>query len=230
MSYIQTLQSAATAHLDELWYVGRTTNILDRFARHQKGSGARCLSGRNNIVMTKLEQEVPFLELTRTLDLMSRYGPSKVRGGPFVKQMHSAEDLAMIKILLDSESFARKSDDASSQDSEIKTEKRKREDDVHSTDTLSVTEGQEPSKSQARAGKPWTAEEHTSFRNLILDGASRDIAEMKMQRKHTALDAMARKLIASRMSSGHSLEEIGTFLKKTPEQIQSVLSGSSFFE
>lgn len=73
------------AHLDELWYIGRTSNIVERFARHQKGSGARCLVGRTNLVMTKLEKETSFLELIRTLELMAKYGPAKVRGGPFVK-------------------------------------------------------------------------------------------------------------------------------------------------
>jgi hypothetical protein len=169
------------------------------------------------------------------------------------------EDLSMIKILLDSESFARKADDHSSEKSthsersthsetsthsekallksdifSRKPEKRMREDDdSKTTDTLSVSFGKDESKVTrilSRAGKPWTAEEHTAFRNLILDGCSRDIAEMKMQRKHTALDAMARKLISSRLASGHSMDDICEFLKKTPDQIQNVLAGESFFE
>lgn len=195
--------------------------------------------------MTKLEQEVPFLELTRTLDLMSRYGPHKVRGGPFVKYNHSAEDLSMIKILLDSESFARKSDSSS----ETSIEKRKREEELHvshpealsekkpsetrvyedakSSDTLSISD---EVQTFSRAGKPWTPEEHTAFRNLILDGCSRHVAEMRMQRKSTALDAMARKLITLRLGSGHSMEQVAEFLKKTPDQIQGILSGNSVFE
>lgn len=35
--------------------------------------------------MTRLEKETPFLELVRTLELMTSYGPAKVRGGPFVR-------------------------------------------------------------------------------------------------------------------------------------------------
>lgn len=143
----------------------------------------------------------------------------------------------MIKILLESESFARPvvenastivstaSVSSASTEPETKTaEKRPRSE---SGDTL--MSDLEEAVSYTRAGKPWTSEEHTAFRNLILDGVSRDVAERKMQRKHTALDAMARKLITMRMGSGHSLEDICEFLKKSPEQVQSVLSGGTFF-
>lgn len=50
-----------------------------------------------------------------------------------------------------------------------------------------------------------------------------------MQRKVSALDAMVRKLIASKMSQGNSMEDIAAFLKKNPDEVEQVLAGSSFF-
>lgn len=101
------LYSPKSKDQDDLYYIGRTKNIVDRLKRHQSHKGAKCLQNRETIFLKELFWETPFLELVKTLEYMQEYGISKVRGGPFVKEVHTAEDLATIENLLESESFKR---------------------------------------------------------------------------------------------------------------------------
>ena len=172
--FIYTLFSAkASAIGTDLWYVGRTTDILTRFSRHQSGTGAKCLQGRSNVVLTKLEKETPFLELVRTLELMKEHGPENVRGGPFCNRVHSVQDLEVIKTLLESDSFGRNDPKV-----ETKTDFRM-EADVNLSSTMksstmlpsstdsSETESEGPPAKKSKIGSKWTPEDLDSLESYI---------------------------------------------------------------
>lgn len=213
MTQVYTLQTPRVNEVtDELYYVGRTTNIVERFSKHQNGTGAKCLHGRSNISMVRLEKETPFLELVRTLELMRIHGPSKVRGGPFVKGFHNEDDLKTIQVLLECENF-------------------RREEDVPAKFAIGITTPKSDDTFFAKKGTKWTPSDLQNLKELIKSHSSMENAIKVLQRSPGTIESRAQDLLVQAHNKGHAVESIASELHVLPEKLQTILNGSAkFFE
>ena len=89
------------------YYVGQTKNIVKRFERHRQQKAARFTKKykAKGIVELMESNASDFKELCVTLDYMQRHGIQNVRGGPFSKVEHTADDIRCIVRILRSNSF-----------------------------------------------------------------------------------------------------------------------------
>ena len=231
--FIYTLFSAKSGSLgSDLWYVGRTTDILTRFARHQSGTGAKCLQGRSNVVLTRLEKETPFLELVRTLELMKEHGPDMVRGGPFCNRAHSSDDLEMIKTLLESDSFGRNISETKSSGFSITADTLSMSTSTTSTKTskrsndTSETESLESVPKRSKIGAKWTPEDLALLESYLHANAgmsSADHIASILGRTVGSIESRARTLIMNRVQSTN-FSAAATFYGRTEKDLREFLS------
>lgn len=226
--FIYTLFSAKNTSLgSDLWYVGRTTDILTRFARHQTGTGAKCLQGRTNVVLTRLEKETPFLELVRTLELMKEHGPDLVRGGPFCNRVHSTEDLDVIKTLLDSDSFGR------DKTSETKTAGGTSFQMVSTLPVLvpasdissSDTESSERPAKRSKVGAKWTPEDLSILDSYLKTPGSISLKAIaqRLGRTTGSIESRSRTLIMNRIQN-ENFSRAADFYGRSEKDLREFLS------
>lgn len=68
---------------DECWYVGYSENINKRLAAHFNGSGSLWCKEHRPIAINEIFYGTKEDETAKTIELMKRFGISKVRGGVY---------------------------------------------------------------------------------------------------------------------------------------------------
>ena len=154
--------------------------------------------------MIRLETEtMPFLELIRTLELMKKFGIDKVRGGPFVRFLHTAEDVSMIQKLFESEDYGRRGSET--------------------VEKIVLDDDEDKPK---RKGTKWTAADHVKLRDLILSKVSLVDAEKTLERSAGAIEAKARALLQESVTKGQTIEQVAEFLNRPTDQVRNILAGT----
>jgi hypothetical protein len=181
------------------FYVGRTIDVLARFNAHKHGFGSMWCRAHPAKAIVELLSDLPFLELTTTLQYMSKFGIENVRGGPWCALTLSQGDMDTIQRFLHSEGFARK----------IPTEEPEEE------------RVEEP----LRKGKPWTPEEDAKLLTELAQSVALDTISSSHGRSEGAIRARAALHAKRLQESGLSPEAIAAQLHMTLKDVHQCLYG-----
>lgn len=102
MNFVYVLQCE-----NEKFYVGQTSNIVRRFEEHKNGEGSSWTKKHRAISMVDLVQTTlnDFREVALTLQYMSKYGITNVRGGPFSRVELNSTDIKCIVSMMKNNAF-----------------------------------------------------------------------------------------------------------------------------
>ena len=92
---------------NEKFYVGQTSNIVRRFEEHKNGEGSSWTKKHRALSMVDLVQTSlnDFREVALTLQYMSKYGITNVRGGPFSRVELNSTDIKCIVSMMKNNAF-----------------------------------------------------------------------------------------------------------------------------
>ena len=102
MNFVYVLQCE-----NDKFYVGQTSNIVRRFEEHKNGEGSSWTKKHRATAMVDLMQTSlnDFREVALTLQYMSKYGISNVRGGPFSRVELNSTDIKCIVSMMKNNAF-----------------------------------------------------------------------------------------------------------------------------
>jgi hypothetical protein len=185
---------------NEKYYVGRTIDVIARFNAHKHGFGSMWCRAHPAKAIVELLSDLPFLELTTTLQYMSKHGIENVRGGPWCSLTLSQADTDMIERFLHSEGFARKT-------------------------TKEIEEPPEEAPEPARKGKPWTPEEDAKLLTSLSQSISLETISASHGRTEGAIRARAALHAKRLQDTGLSPEAISVQLNMTLKDVHQCLYG-----
>lgn len=220
---------------NECFYVGRTTDLVHRFNAHKAGTGAAWTKSHKPIGIIELQDDAPYKELTTTLEYMSKYGISKVRGGPWCTVSLISKEIDTIEYLMKSESFAR------SERQEISNKRARYETDhikdhtkhefisklpdvhvAHPAADVSIPVLFQEHEDLSRQGQFWEKDEITQLNNELKQGLDIDAISKLHKRSRAAIRARIGHLVRGLQAKGLSELEIGKILQLTKDNMHLV--------